>query len=270
MKCRGLRELVPDYLAGELSAESIQLFEAHLAACEDCQAELEQIESTWVALGKLPDEEPSPELRGRFYSMLEDEKRRLAKAEQESWLKRLDRWLNSWWPRRPAIQVAMAVVLLVVGVAAGSRLESVAVGVDEVAQLRSEVQQMHQMVSLSLLEQDSSSERLRGVNWSTRISEPSDAMLTSLTNTLETDPNVNVRLAAVDALSLFRDKPNVVDALTHALSSETSPSVQIALIDVLIAIQERQALEALRTFVETQNVNPAVREHTENRISNFM
>jgi len=71
-------------------------------------------------------------------------------------------------------------------------------------------------------------------------------------------------------LALFRDEPGVVDALTHALSQESSPMVQIALIDLMTVIQERKALDALRDFIEMQNVNPTVKEHAENRISDFI
>jgi hypothetical protein len=269
MNCQGLRDLIPDYLAGELPSDALKEFEAHLMQCDDCQAELEHFESTWVALGELPEEEPGPELRGRFYSMLEDEKRRLARAERGSLLKRFERWLDSWMPKRPAVQVAMAAMLLVVGVAAGTRLETGPRGDGEIAQLRGEVEQMQEMVSMSLLSQASTSERLRGVNWSAKVSEPSQELLTSLTNTLESDPNINVRLAAVDALTLFRDEPTVVDAVTKALARESSPTVQIALIDLLTVIQEKKALDALRRFIDENNINPSVKEHAENRISDF-
>jgi anti-sigma factor RsiW len=270
MKCHDIRELMPEFLAGQLSVDASDQLDAHLAKCADCRGELEQVESMWTALGDLPVGEPGPGLRSRFYAMLEEEKRRLAQAERTSWTKRLEGWVESWWPRRPAFQMATAAVLLVVGVIAGSNLKSSPAPNGEIAHLRGEVQEMQQMVSLSLLKQDSSSERLRGVNWSTRVANPSDALLGSLTSTLQSDPNVNVRLAAVDALALFRDEPGVVDAATDALARESSPMVQIALIDLMTVIQERKALEALRAFIETQNVDPTVKEHAENRISDFM
>jgi len=272
MNCNDLRNLMTDYLAGQLSPESLREFESHRSECADCRAELEQMESVWVSLGDMPDREPGPGVRSRFYSMLEDEKRRVARAERKSWMKRIDEWLASWWPRRPAVQMAMVVAFLVVGLAAGSRLDTgtAATPNGEIAQLRGEVEQMQQMVSLSLLNETSTSERLRGVNWSTRVAEPSDALLASLTNTLESDPNENVRLAAVDALALFRDEPGVVDALTAALAQETSPMVQIALIDLMTVIQERRALEALRGFIETNNIDPSVKEHAKNSINDFM
>jgi len=62
---------------------------------------------------------------------------------------------------------------------------------------------MKQMVMLSLLKQQSASERLRGVNWSYQIEQPDEQVLSALLRALDSDPNVNVRLAAVDALQQF-------------------------------------------------------------------
>jgi anti-sigma factor RsiW len=270
MNCQRFREMIPDRLAGELPAESLREFSAHLQSCADCRLEWGQLQTAWDSLGGLPDAEPGPALRSRFYAMLAEEKRRIAGAERKTLFVRVDRWLASWWPRRPATQFLTAVAVLAVGIAVGTRLGTAPRSDADIAQLRDEVQQMNQMVSLSLIGQSSSSERLRGVNWSTRVAEPSDALLTSLTNTLNSDPNVNVRIAAVDALAVFRDEPGVVDALTLALKRETSPLVQIALIDLLTAIQEKKALDALRSFVEMKNVMPEVKSHAEHSISEFM
>lgn len=273
MKCQKLQELIPDYLAGEIPGDELGSFHAHLAECSDCRVELEQAQSMWRTLGEIREEEPGPGLRGRFYAMLEDEKRSAAETPGGiPWTVRVEAWLDSWWPRRPAVQMAMTVAVLVAGLAVGAGV--IGSGVErapqpngEIAELRGEVEQMHEMVSLSLLDQDSSTDRLRGVNWSSRVNEPSQTLLTSLTNTLSSDPNESVRMAAVDALARFSDQPGVVDVLTGSLTQETSPMVQVALIDLLIAIQEKKALEALKNFIELQNVAPQVREHAENRIS---
>jgi anti-sigma factor RsiW len=270
MNCKELQDQVADYLAGRISPESLQLFEAHLMDCENCRVELEQMESTWMALGKLPAETPGPAMRSRFYAMLEEEKRCLARESRVSWYRRAESWIDSWWPRRPAVQMALIVVLMAAGLFAGSRLETAAPVNGEVAELRGEVQQMYQMVSLSLLNQDSSSDRLRGVNWSSRVTEPSDDLLYSLTTAVSADPNENVRLAAVDALSYFRGQPGVVDTLMRALSGESSPMVQVALIDVLIAVQETKTLEALKRFVEQSDASPPVKQHAESRMTEFL
>jgi hypothetical protein len=166
--------------------------------------------------------------------------------------------------------MATAAMFLLIGVVLGIGLRSATGANGDLIELRGEVEEMRHMVTLSLLKQNASSERLRGVNLSTEIDEPSDVLLTSLTNTLESDPNVNVRLAAVDALTAFREEPGVVDAAVQALKQEASPLVQIALIDLLIVIQEQKTLEALRDFIRLKNVDPAVKEHALDRISVVM
>jgi anti-sigma-K factor RskA len=267
MKCTDFRELIPEYVAGELIPEMRRQFDAHRMECRDCRAELEQTEALWMSLGEMPEEEPGPGLRSRFYAMLEDEKRRVARGSRAE---RIDAWLRAWWPRRPVVQLAIVISFLVLGLGGGSALEMRRGRDGEVARLRDQVQQMHQMVSLSLLGQQSSSERLRGVNWSARVTEPSETLLASLTSTLNSDPSENVRLAAVDALALFRNQPGVVDALTRALSEEDSPIVQIALIDLLTVIHEQKALDALRSFIEMKDVLPPVKQHAQERITDFM
>jgi len=270
MKCEQLRDSIAEYLAGQLPAAALGDFEAHVAGCDECRAEVSQMETTWSALGGLPDAEPGPELRGRFYAMLEEEKRLLAGAKKASWGRRAGEWLESWWPRRPAVQMAMAAGLLVVGLAAGSFVNKAPDRSGEITRLNGEVEQLNQMVSLSLIDRSSSADRLRGVNWSARVDDPSGTLLSKLSNTLESDPNVNVRVAAVDALSVFRNEPGVVDVLTRALLHEESPTVQVALIDLLTLIREQRALEALKRFVEMNDVLPPVKEHAETRINDFM
>lgn len=270
MKCEQLNELIAEYLAGQLPDAALEDFEAHLAGCDGCRAEVSQMEATWSAMGDLPDADPGPELRGRFYAMLEEEKRLLAGSQKASWARRAGDWLESWWPRRPAVQMAMAAALLVIGLAAGSFVNDGPDRSDEITRLNGKVEQLNQMVSLSFLDRSSSADRLRGVNWSAKVDDPSSALLTKLSNTLESDPNVNVRVAAVDALSVFRDEPGVVDVLTRSLLHEQSPTVQVALIDLLTLIREQRALDALKRFVEMNDVLPPVKEHAETRINDFM
>jgi len=270
MNCNEWRERLPDYLAKRLPEEALRLFQAHASACDDCGTRLAQLEAAWNRLGELPDEEPRPELRSRFYAMLEEEKRALNRAGRETLLKRVGKRIESLWPSRPALQMTAAALLLVIGMAAGFTLKNGGAGNGDVLQLRGEVEEMRRMMSLSLLNQNMSTQRLRGVNMSTEISEPSGALLTSLANTMQSDPSVNVRLAAVDALSLFRDEPGVVEAAMKALSQESSPVVQIALIDFMIEVQEKRALEALRNFIQLKNIDPTVKEHAEESISVVM
>ena len=263
MKCERIQNSMAAYLASRLDPETRRMFESHLRQCEGCKLQLEQMRTVWLALGKLPEEKPSPALRSRFYAMLEAQKRGVQEArEKVSWRERLEAWLGLWWPQRPAVQFALSAALLVVGLFIGSQIQ----GGGQVGQLREEIQDMRQMFTLSLLNQSSSSERLRGVSWSTRVDRPDQSLLSALLNTLNADPNVNVRLAAVDALMLFSSRPSVRAALIESLSRQTSPLVQVAIIDLLVQIREKRSLDALRNLIQDEQVDPSVREYAQESI----
>jgi hypothetical protein len=268
MNCQELKELFPDYLTGELDQDVTTEVETHLSACESCRLETARMSSAWAALGDLPDEDPSPALSGRFYNMLEEEKLRAAKPETSPGWKFLRELFGSWRPRL-AFQFAPALVFMIAGLWIGSQWQPEGQSNGEITQLRSEILEMRQMMSLSLLKQSSGSERLQGVSLSSQVSEPSQPLLETLMNMLNTDPSVNVRLAAVDAMTVFGNVPGVLDKLTLSLARQESPLVQVALIDLLVIIQEKKAIEALRNFIETHDVNPSVKEHAENKIHEF-
>ena len=98
------------------------------------------------------------------------------------------------------------------------------------------------------------------------MDQPTESLLSAVFNALNDDPNINVRLAAVDALFLFSDRPGVRDELVRSLSNQTSPLIQISLIDLLVNIQEKRALNALRALIQDKNVDPAVKEHAEAKL----
>ena len=65
---------------------------------------------------------------------------------------------------------------------------------------------MRQLVALSLMQQQSASERLRGVSWAYQRGTIRREVLAALVSAVNHDTNVNVRLAAVDALApVFRE-----------------------------------------------------------------
>jgi len=133
----------------------------------------------------------------------------------------------------------------------------------EVSHLRGEVDNMRQLVALSLMQQQSASDRLRGVNYAYRV-EPSDPeVLAALLTTVNHDPNVNVRLAAVDALKNFTDNPVGRKGLVQALPKQDSPLVQIAILDQIVELRDRSADSTIQFLLSKQNVNPDVRQRAQ-------
>src|ERR1043165_9398022 len=102
------------------------------------------------------------------------------------------------------------------------------------------------MVALSLMQQQSATDRLKGVSWSYRLQEPSADVLHALLDTLMHDSNVNVRLATVDALRQFGNQPVVRRGLVDAMARQESPMVEISLIDLAVDLRESESIVALR------------------------
>jgi HEAT repeat protein len=115
----------------------------------------------------------------------------------------------------------------------------------------------------TLLQQASSSERLRGVGYMEKVRAPGRRTIDALLQTLDSDPSVNVRLAAADALYLFAGRPGVKEGVILSLAQQVSPSVQVALIDLLVDMREKRAVEALKILAGNDKLNPDVRRKAE-------
>jgi len=260
MKCNDIRDKFADFLAGEMNTQERAAFDAHLAECPACSAELRTLSETWTKLGVLPQERPSAELRTRFYTMLEAYRDGLQeeKAESKPSARKAGFGLADLWPKRPAFQFGVAALLLVVGLAAGYRLSRPGNG--SLDRLHQEVQDMRQLLAVSMLKQPSPFDRLQGASLSQQITAPDRATLQTLLQTLDNDLNLNVRLAAVDALYLFMNQPGVKDQVLTSLAHQDSPLIQAALIDLVVSVRERRAVEALRLLLQGKNLNPQVKQ----------
>lgn len=265
MNCDKIRERFADYLVGDLDEKALAEVQTHLTACSSCCSELEGLSAIWTKLGVIPQEQPSPGLRQRFYSMLEAYKEGMEREKPKAGLSEaVSGWVARLLPRRPAFQFALSLVLLAVGLGAGYWVSSHRPAVKkEIAGLQQEVNEMHGLIAASLLKQPSPSDRLMGVSWSSKISAPDANILQALLETLNTDPNVNVRLAAVDALYLFYNHPQVKEGLIRSLAGQTSPLVQLSLINLMFDIRERHAAAALERLIQNKKLNPKVKQRAE-------
>ena len=264
MNCDEVREQLPDYWTGALDETARSQMHGHMAGCSTCRAEAETLGAIWKKLGAIPEERPGRALRARFEATLEAYMQGLRQAERgPSTREKLDTWLEGWWPRQPAFQFGFAMAFLAIGLLVGYSLTRNSSGGVEVSRLREEVTHTRELVALSLLQQQSASERLKGVDWSNRMVQPDPKVLSALLHTVNYDQNVNVRLAALDALHQSTSNDMVRRGLVEALDRQTSPMVQIALIDVLVDIRDQQASSALKDLTQESGLNPEVRERAQ-------
>jgi hypothetical protein len=263
MRCENIKKKFLDFLVGDLEQEEKDKIQTHLAECASCREELENLSAIWTKLGVLPEEQPSGALRERFYTMLEGYKAGIHRGKTIQGIRKaLSRLFGNFWGKRPAFQLAASFSFLLIGLFIGYFLRTG----HQNTELRSEIQNMQQMLAVSLLEQRSPTERLRGINLSAGVEKPSAQTIGALLNTLNNDPNINVRLAAVDALYLFYNYPSVKESAIHSLSNQKSPLVQVALVDLLVTMRERQALESFKKLVQANELDPGVKQILERGI----
>jgi len=269
MRCEEIRDQLADYVNDQLQEPVRSQVANHMRVCATCRTEADELKTLWSALGSVPAAEPSGEMRSRFNMMLQAYQHGLDQNRPRNWWEAVNSWLTGWWPRQPALQLGLSVSLLVIGIVLGGRLHpgsrSAAPGVqsNEVTELRRELYQTQQMVAVSLMQQQSASDRLKGVNWSYQLQQPGGEVLSALLDTLMHDPSVNVRLATVEALRQFGNEPVVRRGLVQAIAHEESPMVQVALIDLAVDLREKESIGTLRQLVTDQNLNGSVRQSAE-------
>ncbi|MDO7846436.1 HEAT repeat domain-containing protein [Hymenobacter sp. M29] len=273
--CHELEALLPAYVEHSLPAAEAERVAAHLLGCPGCQLQVIQLRALTNDLDAALPEVPRTALRANFMAMLEEQKQLLkpeaavakpvaAPAQPEA--KVVSMWptagFNTW------MRVAASIVLIATGVLLGRNLHWGPQGGAEVAVANPDAnQQTHTQLARALTPANgqvvSASDRIQLVNNSTNETEPGDATVQVLLNTLNFDPNPNVRLATCEALYRLRADPRVREGLVHALSVQTDPNVQITLIDMVVSMQVRRAVPQLEKLAKRPDALPVVRAQAE-------
>ena len=260
MNCDNVKEQLPEWLNEQLPESERNLLENHLTQCPDCRQELAAARQLWQRMASVRSPEPRPEMRARFYAMLDTYK----KVEQVQHRPSLRR------EPQQAMRLAYSVLLVGVGVAVGywmqyQRTPTLAYK-QQIDTLSTQVAEMRQMMMLSLLENPSATERLRAVSFTKEITDVDARVIDALLTTLNNDPNVNVRLVTLEALAELADDARVREGLVHSLTKQESPLVQVALADVMVQLQEKKSIRPLRQLLRQEGTNDLVKSKIEQSI----
>jgi hypothetical protein len=261
MQCLPLRERMPEFLAGTLPEAARAELDTHLGQCAACREELRTMKDLWTQLGSYPEIQPTPALRSRFRASLAayrlglDHARTSAPSIRPAW-----HWIESWWRGHGTPQWAGALSWLMAGLLAGLLWRGPARPAVDTEQLRAEMASLRREMNQALLQHSSVNERLKGVNAMAHAVQPDPALLNALLRVLNTDPNLEVRLAAIEAIQPFAEQAAVRKGLVLSLTSQESPLVQIELINLLVEIQERQCIELLEALAHDTRLDATVRE----------
>lgn len=242
-----MTELINDYIDGYLSGELKVYVEKHIQQDDDWKSTYEKYKELNELMNADQELEAPATLKGDFDNFLNQEIENQTKVVSMPTTTNHKRWY----------QIAAAVAILAVGYILGTSINKG--NTDEIDQLRNEMAATKALVLNSLTDQSASS-RLGAVNASYSMTDMDDDIIQAFVKTLNTDDNINVRLAALEALSKYADNERVRKALIESLSTQNKPAVQIVLINLLVQLKEKRALEPLKKLTEDEGNIEVVRD----------
>lgn len=268
MKEKKITEWIIDYLNGDLDpTREARLFRTLEEGGYDPE-ELKSLVKLNARLGEISPPEMREQMHRKFYTMLEEYKsgRKYEKNMVHNILSRINRAFT------PAAlyRLSYTLLLLFAGWAAGywvipNRQLNI-----KTTMMLNEIHEMQKSMALTLLDQPKATVRLKAVNYTSEIRNPDEAVILALLHTLNSDLNINVRLASLDALVKYADNPVVRKGLVDSISNQDSPLVQIALAEVMIALQEKRSVPALKKLLEKEDLNETVRTTLEQNIQTLI
>lgn len=251
-----IQNLIVKFNTQQLNAEEqMELEQLIESGVLDLQA-LDTINVLNDKLNKINFPEPSKELDDRFYQMLA-----LEKGNRKSFA-----WQNifSWSALGP--KLAFASITLLVGLALGHFIRPAQVNDTQIVALSEQVTDLKEMMMLSLLEKESATERLRAVSLTQDMSGVSSKVTSALIQTLNQDDNVNVRLAALEALKPYTKDGAVREGLIRAIAMQNSPLVQMALAELMAEIQEKSSVKELQKIIQSERTPAEIKNRIKESI----
>lgn len=254
MEKERLEELIIDYIDNRLNAIDRQMIEQELLTNATARKLYHELSEVIRAIEQSTPFEPSKAQRKNFEEMLSREIK-TSRSDKVVWF-------------TPSLyRAAAAVALLVVGVSLGfwiskynAQQESLADLKDEMEVARKQIEDTKHMMLTMLGNENSASQRIKGLNVAIGLPDADEEIVTVLFNTLQNDPNTNVRLAALDALARFQQDPGVRKQLIGSLQSQRDPMVQIRLIQLMVDMKEKSIVDDLQEIIDDQSTMKAVKD----------
>lgn len=239
--------LLIDYIDGTLPDAERAIVETELTSNPDAIKTLHELRKVMGIMAQSKAVTPPASFHSQFNDLINNE---LYEGK--------NRQIVPWWQSgyKMAASVALVAMLgLMAFWAHRSYRQSI-----ELQAMKAEMDSTRGLIKQMLASQYSAGTRLTGIAVANKVSNADDEILSALVTTFEQDGNINVRLAALDALAKFHRQPVVRRALIGGLKSQADPSIQIALIRVLTEMKETEILKELKRISESEEVLPSVKD----------
>jgi hypothetical protein len=293
MTCKEIQAVIVEYLDQALDAAMMEAVAAHLATCEECRQEAEELRELMQTMAGSEMLRPGPGLRENFQLMLQSElnmvvaDKLLHEGDAEGGGGRMGgtggsgermqgdgdggrgkgkviEWSSPVW------KVAAAVILLFGGIGIGALISSRRVSnpntpntPEQLMAMQKEIKEMKEVLMFSLIDDESASQRIKAVSYAEEMSNPDQKVIGALVGTLNHDKNVNVRLAALYSLGSWADNRMVRDSLVASLSKQTEPLIQVMLINLLAEKKDSRIVAPIQEILSNKKTLPVVKDAAE-------
>ncbi|UII80902.1 HEAT repeat domain-containing protein [Flagellimonas sp. CMM7] len=253
-----------DYMSGIMSEDEKRNFEKFLEENSEYTDQFDELASTWKMMNKLDAPEPSPKMDETFFEMLSSEVEKT--NSKNGWETLMEGLMMIFKP-----QLAYGILLLGIGLGIGYYMNS-SDNTNSVKNIVSneETEDVRQKLVLTLLEQPSANQRLQGVSEANKFEDVDEMVIKALLQTLNNDSNVNVRLAAIESLTNYVDKPLVRQGLVKSIPNQESPILQVTLANLMVALQEKASVEPFKQLLKEKQLDTTVQKKIENSIESII
>lgn len=263
MDYKEFKEIIIDYLSGNLSEEKQKEFELFLAENPQYIHEYDDVKMFWNE-SEVTIPEPTSTMDDTFYAMLKKE----SNTEENNYvLHKIENFFFGSLFKRFAYTIA----ILIFGFFIGTKLNYSNEKVNQKLEIaNNETQEVRSQLVLTLLNQSSANKRLQAVNEVNKLNKVTEKIIKALFSTLNNDENVNVRLSAVQALKKYTKIPKVREGLIASIVYQDSPLVQMELADLMVELQEKKAVKSFEKLIEKKEVNSSVKEKIKKSIQSII
>jgi hypothetical protein len=253
MENEKLESMLIDYIEGRLNEVDKRKVEDELIKNPEAYKTYDQLKEVMLVMDATKMREPSEELKVSFHQLLQNEINN-------------SKTTKTVFFSPTFYRVAAAVAFFAIVGTIGYLVRQHQVREAEVAALREEMQKTRELIVDKLNNDLSASQRIQGVNVALTVDKADDEIVGALVKAMNEDPNTNVRLAALEALSKFHDEPTVRKALVQSLPKQKDPVIQIALIQLMVRMKEKTIIKDLERIIEDEKSLEAVKNEAHSGI----
>lgn len=113
-------------------------------------------------------------------------------------------------------------------------------------------------------------DRIKGINKVKEQENPDLKIIKALNRVILNDPNVNVRLSAIETMVLFSDMPEARAYLIEAIPHQRSSIVQLELADIMIMLEEKESADEWNELLESDMLESDAKIHLEESLKTIL